>query len=91
MTHVQPLTGSDCEAIIPLYLKKGQDCLNELRGMFAFFIYDKRDDSFFVARDHVGIIPLYIGWGDDGSVWISSEMKVGWLELRVLKLGWELQ
>lgn len=50
--------------------------LTELRGMFAFFIYDRRDDSFFVARDHVGIIPLYIGWGDDGSVWISSEMKV---------------
>lgn len=74
----QPLTGSDCEAIIPLYLKKGpsNDFLNELRGMFAFFIYDKRDDSFFVARDHVGIVPLYIGWGDDGSVWVSSEMKV---------------
>ena len=73
----QPLTGSDCEAIIPMYMKKGADFLNDLRGMFAFFIYDKRDDSFFVARDHVGIIPLYIGWGDDGSVWISSEMKVG--------------
>lgn len=70
------MTGSDCEAIIPLYMKKGQDFLNDLKGMFAFFIYDKRDDSFFVARDHVGIIPLYIGWGDDGSVWISSEMKV---------------
>eukprot|EP00904_Undaria_pinnatifida_P008512 jgi/Undpi1/4791/HiC_scaffold_19.g08144.m1 len=84
-TDYKPLTGSDCEAIIPLYLKKGQDCLNELRGMFAFFIYDKRDDSFFVARDHVGIIPLYIGWGDDGSVWISSEMKGLASECRGLK------
>lgn len=51
--------------------------LNFLRGMFSFFIYDKRDDTFFVARDHIGITPLYIGWGDDGSVWIASEMKVG--------------
>ncbi|CAN0315543.1 unnamed protein product [Ectocarpus sp. 6 AP-2014] len=75
LSDEEPLTGSDCESIIPLYMKKGADFLNDLRGMFAFFIYDKRDDSFFVARDHVGIIPLYIGWGDDGSVWISSEMK----------------
>lgn len=72
----QPLTGSDCESIIPLYLEKGEDFLNDLRGMFAFIIYDKRNDSFFAARDHIGIIPLYIGWGDDGSIWIGSEMKV---------------
>ncbi|CAM9810950.1 unnamed protein product, partial [Hapterophycus canaliculatus] len=75
-TEEAPLTGSDCEAIIPMYMKtKGPEFLNDLRGMFSFLIYDKNDDSFFVARDHVGIIPLYIGWGDDGSVWVSSEMK----------------
>lgn len=82
----QPLTGSDCESIIPLYLAKGEDMLSSLRGMFAFFLYDKRDDSFFVARDHIGIIPLYIGWGDDGSVWIASEMKALVAECRTLKV-----
>ena len=56
--------------------------------MFAFFIYDKRDDSFFVARDHVGIIPLYIGWGDDGSVWISSEMKVRISDICIPDIGY---
>ncbi|CAM9141565.1 unnamed protein product [Ascophyllum nodosum] len=82
----QPLTGSDCESIIPLYLAKGEGMLNVLRGMFSFFIYDKRDDSFFVARDHIGIIPLYIGWGDDGSVWVASEMKALVAGCRTLKL-----
>ena len=51
------------------------DFLNELRGMFAFIIYDSKTDAIFAVRDHVGIVPLYIGWGDDGSVWIASEMK----------------
>lgn len=81
----KPLTGSDCESIIPLYLEKGEDFLNDLRGMFAFIIYDKRNDSFFAARDHIGIIPLYIGWGDDGSIWIGSEMKALVSNCRVLK------
>lgn len=43
--------------------------------MFAAVIYDRRDDSYVAVRDHVGIIPLYIGYGSDGSVWFSSEMK----------------
>lgn len=50
--------------------------MGDLRGMFAFFLYDKRDDSFMVVRDHIGIIPLYMGWAEDGSIWVSSEMKV---------------
>lgn len=46
-----------------------------LRGMFSFIIYDRRDGSFHAARDHMGITPLYIGYGADGSTWIASEMK----------------
>ncbi|CAM9916563.1 unnamed protein product, partial [Discosporangium mesarthrocarpum] len=85
-TPYEPVTGSDCEAIIPMYLEKGMDFLNYLRGMFAFFIYDERDDSFFAARDHLGIVPLYIGWKNDGSVWISSEMKALVHDCRTLKV-----
>jgi hypothetical protein len=50
--------------------------LNQLRGMFAFVVFDPVKNTFLAARDHVGIIPLYIGWGMDGSIWFSSEMKV---------------
>jgi asparagine synthase (glutamine-hydrolysing) len=74
--NYQPKTGSDCEAIIPLYQQQPiVECLNMLRGMFAFILYDKERDVFVAARDHIGIVPLYIGWADDGSVWIASEMK----------------
>lgn len=62
--------------VIPLYLKHGRDFPNLLRGMFSFVLYDERDDSFFVIRDHMGITPLYIGYGTDGSVWFASELKV---------------
>lgn len=51
------------------------DLASKLRGMFAFIIYDKDSNSFTAIRDHVGIIPLYIGYGADGSVWVSSELK----------------
>jgi len=70
-----PKTGSDCEAIIPLYEQNGIDFANELRGMFAFLIYDSKTGVLSACRDHIGIVPLYIGWGADGSTWISSEMK----------------
>lgn len=46
-----------------------------LRGMFSFIIYDRRDKSFLAVRDHIGITPLYIGYGTDGGIWLSSEMK----------------
>lgn len=70
-----PKTGSDCEVVIPLYLKHGRNFPNLLRGMFSFVLYDKQEDSFFVLRDHMGITPLYVGYGADGSVWFASEMK----------------
>mmetsp|Transcript_43447 Transcript_43447/g.114540 ORF Transcript_43447/g.114540 Transcript_43447/m.114540 type:complete len:582 (-) Transcript_43447:58-1803(-) len=71
------LTGSDCECLLHLYAEDGPDFLskNEVCGMFAFVLYDKKRDCFLVARDTIGIIPLYIGWGPDGSTWVSSELK----------------
>ncbi|DBA05079.1 TPA: hypothetical protein N0F65_000767 [Lagenidium giganteum] len=69
------LTGSDCEVIIPLYLEHGVDFIHKLRGMFSFVLYDAKKDFFFAARDHMGITPLYYGFGADGSVWFASEMK----------------
>lgn len=73
----EPQTGSDCEVILPLYEQHGAspEFLKSLRGMFCFILYDKSKDLFIAARDHIGITPLYIGWGNDGSVYVASEMK----------------
>eukprot|EP00804_Cyclotella_cryptica_P021091 CCRYP_020091-RA/>CCRYP_020091-RA protein AED:0.04 eAED:0.04 QI:196/1/1/1/1/1/3/505/597 len=72
-----PATGSDCEVILPLWAEYGAsvELPNKLRGMFCFILYDKTEDTFFICRDHVGKTPLYIGWGNDGSVYVGSEMK----------------
>lgn len=75
-TPYKPKTGSDCEVILPLYAEHGNGSFpKRLRGMFSFILYDKSKDLFFICRDHLGITPLYIGWGNDGSVYVSSEMK----------------
>eukprot|EP00929_Paragymnodinium_shiwhaense_P012470 TRINITY_DN1196_c0_g1_i1.p1 TRINITY_DN1196_c0_g1~~TRINITY_DN1196_c0_g1_i1.p1 ORF type:complete len:597 (-),score=174.10 TRINITY_DN1196_c0_g1_i1:218-2008(-) len=73
----QFVTKSDCEVLLHMYMEDGPDFLskNEVCGMFAFVIYDARTNMFVVARDTVGIIPLYIGWATDGSVRVASEMK----------------
>lgn len=70
-------TGSDCEVILPLYTEHGADgsLPKRLRGMFSFILYDRTKDMYFICRDHIGITPLYIGWANDGSVYVSSEMK----------------
>uniref|UniRef100_A0A6N2M036 asparagine synthase (glutamine-hydrolyzing) n=1 Tax=Salix viminalis TaxID=40686 RepID=A0A6N2M036_SALVM len=68
-------TGSDCEVIAHLYEEHGEDFVDMLDGMFSFVLLDTRDKSFIAARDAIGITPLYIGWGLDGSVWFASEMK----------------
>ncbi|CAN1266588.1 Asparagine synthetase [glutamine-hydrolyzing] 1, partial [Linum perenne] len=68
-------TGSDCDVIAHLYEEYGEDFVNLLDGMFSFVLLDTRDNSFIVARDGTGITSLYIGWGLDGSIWISSELK----------------
>ena len=69
-------TGSDCEVILALYRDKGPDFLEELSGIFAFALYDAEKDAFLIARDPVGVIPLYIGFDDaDGKVYVASELK----------------
>ena len=68
-------TESDCEVILPLYEKYGPDFLDMLNGIFAFTIYDSLKDEYFVARDHMGIIPLYIGWDKNAVFYVSSELK----------------
>jgi asparagine synthase (glutamine-hydrolysing) len=74
----KPLTGSDCEVILPLYEKYGPtiDLPNKLRGMFSFILFDRTRDIFYIVRDHIGIIPLYVGWSKvDGSIYVGSELK----------------
>ncbi|MFT7102774.1 MAG: asparagine synthase (glutamine-hydrolyzing), partial [Bacteroidia bacterium] len=56
------ITQSDCEVILALYQEKGIDLLNDLNGIFAFALYDKKKQSYLIGRDHIGIIPLYQGW-----------------------------
>lgn len=68
-------TGSDCEVIIPLYRKYGTEFIDKLNGIFAFALYDEENDRFLIARDHIGIIPLYIGKDNDGHILVSSELK----------------
>ncbi|MBW6477817.1 MAG: asparagine synthase B [Bacteroidales bacterium] len=69
------LTGSDCEVILALYAEQGPAFLDELNGIFGFCIYDRKNNSYMVARDHIGIIPLYMGWDQYGQFYVSSELK----------------
>jgi len=68
-------TGSDCEVILALYKEKGIDFLEDLNGIFAFALYDEEKDIFLIARDPIGVIPLYVGKDADGHVLVSSELK----------------
>lgn len=69
------LTGSDCEVILALYQEKGIDFIDDLNGIFAFALYDENKDEYLIARDHMGIIPLYMGWDDAGTFYVASELK----------------
>jgi asparagine synthase (glutamine-hydrolysing) len=69
------LTKSDCEVILALYREKGPSFLEEMNGIFGFALYDKENDDFLIARDHIGIIPLYMGWDKYGQFYVSSELK----------------
>ncbi|TVU47433.1 hypothetical protein EJB05_07036, partial [Eragrostis curvula] len=60
-------TGSDCEVIIPLYEEYGENFVDMLDGVFAFVLYDTRTKTYLAARDAIGVNPLYIGWGADGT------------------------
>ena len=68
-------TGSDCEVLLALYRDKGIDFLEDINGIFAFALYDEEKDAFLIARDPIGVIPLYIGYDSDGTVYVASELK----------------
>ena len=68
-------TGSDCEVILALYRDKGINFLEDINGIFAFALYDEEKDAFLIARDPIGVIPLYIGYDSDGTVYVASELK----------------
>ncbi|CAD5283945.1 asparagine synthetase B [Alteromonas sp. 38] len=68
-------TRSDCEVILPLYQQKGVSFVDELEGMFSFVLYDDEQDAYLIARDHMGIIPLYTGYDEHGNFYVASEMK----------------
>tara|TARA_B100001287_G_scaffold141563_2_gene119103 strand:+ start:2321 stop:3979 length:1659 start_codon:yes stop_codon:yes gene_type:complete len=68
-------TSSDCEVILALYKEKGLDFIDDLNGIFAFAIYDENKDEYLIARDHMGIIPLYMGRNKEGTFFIASELK----------------
>ena len=68
-------TQSDCEIILALYQEKGINFVDDLNGIFAFAIYDSVNNEFFIARDHMGIIPLYMGWDKNGTFYVASELK----------------
>ena len=78
------LTKSDCEVIIALYNEKGEKFIDDLNGIFGFVIYDKINKEFLIARDHIGIIPLYMGWDSAGTLFVASELKA--LEGRCKKI-----
>jgi asparagine synthase (glutamine-hydrolysing) len=68
-------TESDCEVILALYKEHGKAFLDQLNGIFAFALYDSKTNEFLIARDHMGIIPLYMGWDQYGTFYVGSELK----------------
>ena len=68
-------TESDCEIILALYKEKGVSFIDEMNGIFGFALYDEDKDEYFIARDHMGIIPLYMGWDKNGTFYVASELK----------------
>ncbi|HMO13683.1 MAG TPA: asparagine synthase-related protein, partial [Pirellulaceae bacterium] len=68
-------TQSDCEIILALYESRGTDFLDYLNGIFAFALYDQARNRYVIARDHIGIIPLYLGWDIQGTLFVASELK----------------
>lgn len=69
------LTQSDCEVILALYKRDGKNFLEKLNGIFAFALYDEENDAYLIGRDHMGIVPLYMGWDKSGSFYVASELK----------------
>ena len=82
--HYPYQTGSDCEVILSLYRQWRDDgadasrlpqLIERLSGIFAFALYDADLDAFLIARDPIGVIPLYIGYDKEGHVFVASELK----------------
>ena len=74
-TDYEYQTGSDCEVILALYRTHGIHFLEQLSGIFAFALYDEERDEYLIARDPIGVIPLYIGHDADGKTYVASELK----------------
>jgi len=68
-------TGSDCEVILALYRQHGADFLHQLNGIYAFVLWDEASERYLIARDPMGVMPLYYGRDEDGMLWVASEMK----------------
>ena len=68
-------TQSDCEIILALYNKYGIDFIEKLNGIFAFALYDKKKNEYLIARDHIGVVPLYMGWDEKETFYVASELK----------------
>lgn len=68
-------TQSDCEVILALYRKYGKNFLEKVNGIFAFALYDSENETYLIARDHMGICPLYHGWDKNGNYYVASELK----------------
>jgi asparagine synthase (glutamine-hydrolysing) len=68
-------THSDCEVLLYLYSEKGTNFLEDLNGIFAFVLFDEQKNSFLIARDPLGVVPLYIGYDSSGHFWVASELK----------------
>ena len=69
------LTHSDCEVILPLWRENGPDFLNLLNGIFAFVLYDRAEQKWLIARDPIGVVPLYWGRDEHGNILVASEVK----------------
>lgn len=68
-------TGSDCEVILALYRKQGPSFLEKLNGIYAFALWDESAGRYLIARDPIGVMPLFYGRDEDGMLWLASEMK----------------
>ena len=68
-------TTSDCEVILPLYAQRDTGFLDDLNGIFAFVLYDKARGRWIIARDPIGVVPLYWGRDEGGALYVASEMK----------------